>query len=178
MSMFPIATTGPMNGSTNTVTFNNIPPGFTHLQLRIFSRSSRTGANDDLIYARFNSDSGNNYSWHYLMGDGSSGSSSGFSPDNVSYFGFNPTASTTSNCFGTTVLDILDYNNTNKNKTIRSLSGYDLNGSGRVMLISGSWVSTSAITSIFMANYATGANWVAGTRFDLYGISTSNVTGA
>jgi hypothetical protein len=29
-----------------------------------------------------------------------------------------------------------------------------------------------------MANYATGANWAAGSRFDLYGITTSQTTGA
>jgi hypothetical protein len=175
--MIWIASSGTMTGSTNTVTFSSIPAGFNHLQIRISSRSTRSSA-DDLIYARFNSDSGNNYSWHYLQGDGASVTSSGFSPDNTIYVGFNPAASSTANCFGTTVLDILDYANTSKNKTTRSLSGYDLNGSGKSMLISSAWYSTSAITSIFMANYATGANWAAGSRFDLYGITTSQVTGA
>jgi hypothetical protein len=177
MSIVFIASSGTMSGSTNTVTFSNIPTGFTHLQLRISSRSTRSST-DDLIYARFNSDSTNSYSWHYLQGDGASVSVSGFSPDNVIYVGYNPAASSTANCFGTTVLDILDYANTSKNKTTRSLSGYDLNGSGKSMFISSAWYSTSAITSIFMANYATGANWAAGSRFDLYGITTSSVTGA
>jgi hypothetical protein len=177
MSMHWIASSGVMTGSTNTVTFSSIPTGFTHLQIRVSSRSARSST-DDLIYARFNSDSTNNYSWHYLQGDGASATASGFGPDNVIYVGFNPAASATANCFGTTVLDILDYANTSKNKTTRSLSSYDLNGSGKSMFISSAWYSTNAITSIFMANYATGANWAAGSRFDLYGITTSSVTGA
>jgi hypothetical protein len=42
----------------------------------------------------------------------------------------------------------LDYTNTNKNKTARSLWGYDANGSGYVGLYSGLWRNTSAINRI------------------------------
>jgi hypothetical protein len=54
---------------------------------------------------------------------------------------------------GASILDILDYANTNKYKTIRLLAGVDVNGTvatfgGVVGLTSGLWQNTNAITSI------------------------------
>jgi hypothetical protein len=46
------------------------------------------------------------------------------------------------------ILDILDYADTNKFKTTRSLTGFDRNGAGSVSFNSGNWRSGSAITSI------------------------------
>jgi hypothetical protein len=65
--------------------------------------------------------------------------------------------------------------NTSKNKVSRSLGGFDTNGAGRVVLYSGLYLSTVAINQI---QIATDGNLVAGTRCDLYGITTSQVTGA
>ena len=52
------------------------------------------------------------------------------------------------NTFGTMVLDIIDYTNTNKYKTVRNLFGKDLNGSGAVALASSLWSSTAAVNRI------------------------------
>jgi hypothetical protein len=65
-------------------------------------------------------------------------------------------------------MDILDYANTNKFKTTRTLTGSDLNGSGVVSLDSGSWRSTSAITSITFTARANLINTYS--SFALYGI--------
>jgi hypothetical protein len=76
--------------------------------------------------------------------------------------------------FGSLIMDILDYANTNKYKTTRGIIGFDTNGTvagygGRVGLISGNWRSTSAITSItFTVDNA--ANYSANSKFSLYGI--------
>jgi hypothetical protein len=157
------------SGSTNLIEFTSIPSTYAHLQVRIFSRSARSAA-DDTVYIRLNSDSSSSYSWHRLRGDGSSASAGGYYPDGIMFAGATPGASATSGIFGTSVVDILDYKNTSKNKTIRSLGGYDANGSGMVELYSGSWNSTAAVTSLTFANYASGNNFVAGTIFALYGI--------
>lgn len=175
--MIPIATSGVLSGSTNSVTFSSIPSTFTHLQLRVFARSAQS-ATTDTIYFRFNSDSGNNYSRHLLSGDGASATSTGYYPENVVFVGTIPAATSTSSVFGSYVLDILDYTNTNKNKVVRSSGGYDANGSGILDFRSANWNSTNAITTIALANYTAGANFVAGTRFDLYGITNSPATGA
>jgi hypothetical protein len=66
------------------------------------------------------------------------------------------------------VIDILDYANTNKYKTTRTLGGFDANGSGEQGLFSGLWMSATAVTSIDLI--ATSGNWTTDTRFALYGI--------
>ena len=64
--------------------------------------------------------------------------------------------------------------NTNKYKTTRALSGFDVNGTvsgfgGRVGLTSGNWRSTSAITSVtFTVDNA--ANFSVNSKFALYGV--------
>jgi hypothetical protein len=74
----------------------------------------------------------------------------------------------TASVFGAGVIDILDYANTSKYKTIRTLSGWDKNGGGNVGLSSGLWLSTSAISSIVIGSQT--GNLVTNTQFALYGI--------
>jgi hypothetical protein len=69
---------------------------------------------------------------------------------------------------GAGIIDILDYANTNKYKTARSLRGYDANGSGNMSLISGLWMNTAAISNITLT--ARGGSVDQYTTFALYGI--------
>jgi hypothetical protein len=115
-----------------------------------------------------NSDTASNYSQHQLAGSGSAASAEGFSSQSSMYTGLYPAASSTANIFGTAIIDILDYKDTNKYKTIRTLSGSDLNGSGYIVLRSGSWRSTSAVTSIQLPIGA--GNYAVGSVFELFGI--------
>jgi hypothetical protein len=71
--------------------------------------------------------------------------------------------------FGVLVLDILDYANTSKTKTTRTLMGYDKNGAGKVTLTSGLWNNTSAISSISIVP-KDGSSWAEYSSFALYGI--------
>lgn len=157
------------SGSTSSITFSSIPSTYKHLQLRILSRSAYAAATDQ-IYMRLNSDSGTNYSWHYLRGDGASATASGYASDNIIYAATTPAASASASIFGVSIIDILDYGNTNKNKTVRILDGYDANGSGIVELRSSGWYSTSAISTILLANYMAGSNFASGSSFALYGV--------
>jgi hypothetical protein len=75
----------------------------------------------------------------------------------------------TSGIFGAFVLDILDYADTNKYKTIRCLSGDDRNGSGDIVFTSGNWRNTAAINYIRI--YIASINFVTGTQFALYGVN-------
>ena len=170
MSMFPIATANPTTGG---VTFTSIPQTFTHLQLRIFSRSSSGGAGQS-ISGSFNSDGGSNYAYHLLGGDGGSTFSSSAATQTNVYFGWSAGTTNTSNVFSNCIVDILDYANTNKYKTVKTLTGIDSNGSGLVGMWSSVWMSTAAITSILLNpnNFATGST------VQLYGIQSSPRTGA
>ena len=177
MSMFPIASTI-STGSTALFSFTNIPQTFTHLQVRVFGRTTYTGSEN--LFMRFNSTT-YSFAGHHLNGNGSTANSSGYT--GVSYMDLNsvPNSAQSSSIFGNYVIDILDYANTNKNKTIRCIGGWDGNGSGIVELTSGLLPTTSALTEITQlgGTAAGGSNvWAAGSRADLYGISTSGVTGA
>ena len=153
--------------------FSNIPQTFTHLELRIFARSTETGSVVNM-YGRFNADGSAIYGGHTLAGDGSGASSGSYLAYDAWEVGAFPAASSTANVFGVSVIQILDYTNTNKFKTVRNLIGADFNGSGNVSLRSALWRSTAAISSI---NF-TYPPLASGSRFDLYGITSSQVTGA
>ena len=134
------------SGGVANFSFTSISQSYSHLQMRILVGST-TG---DSFYFQFNTDTGNNYMFHRLMGNGTTATAgaSGTSTNVIaigSGTGF-PSATST---YGAAVLDILDYTSTNKNKTVRTLSGYDANGTGGISLDSGLWFATpAAITSI------------------------------
>jgi hypothetical protein len=72
--------------------------------------------------------------------------------------------------FGVTILDILDYANTNKYKTTRNLAGVDSNDTnGKISFESGSWRSTSAVSTITLIS-GTGSDFLQYSSFALYGI--------
>ena len=175
MSMYPIASQTVGAGGASSITFSSIPSTFTHLQVRILARSTTAGANAIYNFSAFNSDGGSNYSYHTLQGDGSSAFAGGYATQTNMQFRDLPGATATANAFGVAIVDILDYANTSKYKTLRYLGGYDVNGSGLVGIDSGLWQSTSAINTFTINTYSNFAQY---STFQLYGITTSNVTGA
>ena len=153
-----IATINP--AGTSTLTFSSIPSTYKHLQVRITAAAS-----DGLQggYMQFNGTSTPYYT-HYIGGNGSTVSAGGLS-NNFIYSYFYGVGSS----FAASIIDIFDYTSTTKNKTTRSLVGFDNNGSGTVQLYSGLWYPTpTAITSITFNSVA--ANFSTGTQFALYGI--------
>jgi hypothetical protein len=171
--MYPIASaTG--NGNS-ALYFNSIPQTFAHLQIRVFGRSNAAGSTQAALYTNMNAGGFTNAN-HYLYGTGSSAVSANNTGLPYLYFGsVFPGAASAANIYGCVIIDILDYTNTNKNKVFRVTAGNDQNGSGVVQLGSGLIISTAAITSTFID---TEGNLTTGSRVDLYGISTSGVTGA
>lgn len=160
-----IATTTVGSGGTASITFSSIPSTYQHLQLRAISKNA---SSSNFAAMRFNSDSGSNYSAHYLDGDGASVTAGGSSNYDRSYFGYTSTSSQT-NIFGASIVDILDYKDTNKFKTVRILTGVDINGAGGyVELSSSSWRSTSAITDINI--FFSSTNFAQYSQIALYGI--------
>ena len=175
MTMTFIASATPTSG--NQVTFSSIPQTFTHLQLRVFGRGTTSFADGLTLYLRFNSDAGTNYAHHQLFGNGTSPFSTGnISTNNMDASQVFADSSASANIYGVTITDILDYTNTNKNKTIRTIGGWDGNsGRGRATLASGHWRNTNAVTAV---DCIIDGGWVAGSRLDLYGIGVSEQTGA
>jgi hypothetical protein len=159
-----IATTTVGSGGASSITFSSIPQTYSHLQIRAISRSGTTGESGMIT---FNGDTGGNYSRHYLIGNGTSAlSGSQTSASNIDIFYINSSTSTAS-IFAANILDILDYTNTNKYKTVKLLAGMSQGGSGACGLYSGAWRSTSAITSITITPSSSLAQY---SSFALYGI--------
>lgn len=156
-----IATVTVGSGGTSTVTFTSIPQTYTHLQLRVYTGTS-TLNNSGAVY--FNNDTTDaNYGQHNVQGNGTSAAS-----------GYNGGAwlinfSGNSTYFSSSVIDILDYTNTNKFTTSRALNGYDANGSGGVDLVSTLWRNTAAISRIDIKTNSA-ATFVQYSSFALYGI--------
>jgi hypothetical protein len=151
----------------SSITFSDIPQGYKHLQIRWIARQDTAGQGDSEFQARFNSDSGANYKYHAIFGDGTTAYASA---GGNTFFaaGRGVSASIASNIYGVSVMDILDYTDTNKNKVTRILSGWDANGSGYMFLYSGLWVNTNAVTSITLLGDT--GSFIQNSQFALYGI--------
>lgn len=161
-----IATTTVGVGGALSITFSSIPSTYTHLQIRGINKDTGVGSGFQVLGVQFNGDTGSNYSLHRLTGNGTAAAAGAGSNTTTFYTG--TTVLNTANTYGGFILDILDYANTNKYKTARSLDGSDGNGSGEISLRSGSWRSTSAITSITLTT--TGTLIAQYSSFALYGI--------
>jgi hypothetical protein len=165
-AMFPLQVITVGATAVSNVTFTNIPSTYSHLQVRLISRNSTT--DNTTIYMQFNNDTATNYNFHLLYGTGSAaGAAAGTSSAQIE-IGEQPNGA---NIFNASVIDILDYKDTNKYKTIRALGGFDSNGDGRIILRSGAWRSTSAISSIKFT-LQTG-NFTQYSQFAIYGVKSA-----
>jgi hypothetical protein len=165
-----IATVTVGSGGAADVTFSSIPSTYTHLQIRGIGRSTaaQNFAGLRMQVGNGSIDTASNYSAHVLYGDGSSAAATGSANASQMTIGVVSAANDTASSFAGLVLDLLDYANTNKYKTTRSLGSVDLNGSGAVEYHSSAWRSTSAITTVKL--FATAGNFAQYSSFALYGI--------
>jgi hypothetical protein len=151
-----------LSATTASITFAGIPANYKHLQIRLLALSA-TSAQGDL---QLNSDTGNNYAAHLLEGNGATPSASA-GTSRADVFSVVRLAGTSSNV-AASVIDILDYANTNKYKTIRHFRGFDSNGAGNIGLGSGLWMNTSAISSLTIT--ARAGTFTQYSSFALYGV--------
>lgn len=158
-----------LSASTNPITFAGIPSTYKHLQLRSLAKDTSTSTGASGIAIRFNSDSSSSYTYHYLSGDGTNASATaGTSQTYANSNAASVLSGSNTSTYAASIIDILDYANTNKNKTVRTLAGVDLNGSGSISLSSDLWIKTEAINSITI--YAFSTSFAANSSFALYGV--------
>ena len=155
--------------TTSVVTFSSIPSTYKHLQIRITARSNVSANSQELSFT-YNGDTSGNYGRHILWGDGSSVNVDGRNgSDPANYLPWVMGNNATANIFGAMIVDILDYRNTSKTRTIAGISSADRNGAGFVALTSGHYNGTEAVSSINIVSQG-GNNYIAGTSIALYGI--------
>jgi hypothetical protein len=159
----PIATQT-LGSATSSVTFSSITGSYTDLVLII--NGSVTSGNPS-VWMRLNSDSGSNYSFTRVTGNGTSALSS---------FEVSQTKANIASAFGMTttyetnlVVQIMNYSNTTTNKTtITRANTPSLGTEASVNL----YRSTSAITAIEILN-SSATNFSTGSTFTLYGIKAA-----
>jgi hypothetical protein len=152
-----------LGSSASSVTFSSIPATFRDLVL--VSSVIHTGAGGNQM--RVNGDTGSNYPFVQMLGDGSattanSGTLSYFTP----FTNSNP--GTTSPVLGIT--EFIDYSATDKHKTmLMTNSSHGTTQSPMVAKIAARWANTAAITTILI--YPVSTTMAAGSTFALYGIA-------
>ena len=164
------------SGGIASVTFDGIPSGYEHLQIRALVRGNRTPVTYDNFSLRFNNDLANNYAAHVFYGDGRSSAVNAESSTsaNAIVAAQIPGSASLTNSFGVAIIDVLDYSSSIKNTTIRSLNGYESNTTGygsiysSICLISGGWYSTAPVTSITLV--PSNSPFQEFSHFALYGV--------
>lgn len=179
---FESIATASISGSSGEITFSNIPSGFQHLQIRSRARTSYDDTFNSILMVKmqFNSNTtSGDYYWHWLSAERDSGGTQSRGSNNSGIYGnvnavpgayASQNGSGISNVFAISVLDILDYKNTNKFKTTRLITGDSHNRVGNQFcgMWSGLWRNTSAITSIRL--FVDAGNFMTNSSFALYGI--------
>ena len=159
------------SGGSSNVEFTSISSDYAHLQIRGIAKWSDTSDDRQLMQVQFNSDTGSNYSRHLLGGNGSSAYVDGVA-STTARAGARLISSNASyaNMFTAYIIDILDYTNTNKYTTVRTLGGFDTNGGSFQEIVLGSflWQNTAAITTIKLLPGS--VNFAQYSQFALYGI--------
>ena len=166
---FDLLETQVLGSTAASVTFSSLDTlaaGYQHLQIRATIRDAVSFQNSASFRLRFNGDSGNNYAWHRLFGNGSS-VSSGAGTTQSGIFGDNAG----NGFYSGHVFDILDPFNTSKNTTARFINGYEAGSAKSISIHSGVWMNTAALSSIGI--FTEGFGFVTGSRFSLYGIKAA-----
>lgn len=173
---FELIQTINLTGNTTSVTFSSIPQTYKHLQFRIVARGATTLSEIGTrrIAVRFSSDPTNSYDSHELFGNGNQVFSQSASSQTYIWGGYSVGDGVASGIYSNTVLDILDYSLTTKNKTTRALSGNHAGTNGQnnnIAIQSGQRRSLGAVSIIeFFVEGAPTHGFRSGSRFSLYGI--------
>jgi len=157
----PIATTTLANSTTAEVTFSSIPATYTDLVL-VIAGKQQVATTVKLV---FNGDTGTNYSYTRMNGNGSSTASERYSNQNNLPIAYGGTERYS------IVTPIMNYSNTNAYKTLLSRSNP---ATTFTMAYVGLWRSTSAINSIkITTDNLSQTYFSSGSMLTLYGISAA-----
>ena len=147
-------------GSAGTITFSSISGSYTDLRIVLVGTAS-----GNTFALRFNGDSGTNYSYTQMNGNGSAVASSRVSHNSLIY-GWTSGTTNPAMCS----FDIFSYAGAT-NKTVLVVGSRDNVASGSVARVVNLWRNTAAITSIVVS--ANGGNMDSGTTATLYGIKAA-----
>jgi hypothetical protein len=147
-----------LSSTSTSVSFSSIGSGYRDLVVVCQTTSDSVQMN-----LRFNSDSGANYNRIIAQGDGTTASST--SSTNATALVLGGDASNQPSNPMLTIIQIMDYAQTDKHKTVLIRANQSATG---VSMTAGRWASTSAITEVILLS---GTNpFKVGSSFYLYGL--------
>jgi hypothetical protein len=155
-------------GGVASVTFSSIPNIYTDLLLKISARSTRADISD-IMYIRFNGDTGGNYNGKQIYADGAGVNSSGGADTAITFYANGD--SSTANIFGSAEIVIPNYLSSNfKSVSVDEVT--ENNGTYVAFILrAGIWSSTAAITSLSVTSNI--GIFKQHSTFTLYGISNA-----
>lgn len=174
----PIATYTVTSGTPTSYTFSSIPQTYTDLVL-IGAFAGQYPSNDrsqlGVQVGNGSVDTGSNYSYTYVRGNGTSASSSGGSALNqfsVATFPLGPSSSLQQNNI---IIHFMNYKNTStfKSAIVRTTAMNSSNNTPYTEFQVGLWRGTSAINTIKIKDYSDLYYFYPGTIFTLYGITAA-----
>jgi hypothetical protein len=161
-----------LTSTAGDIYFNSIPQTYTDLVLVARARIASGSAN--VMGYRLNSDSANNYSGTYLVGNGSSAASNRVSSDTFARVTNTIAVPDATDVFGLYIINFQNYTNTTTSKV--AISRGNTHGNGAYNGTEASitlWRKTpEAITSINIL-HAGGQVYAIGSTFTLYGIKAA-----
>lgn len=168
------------SGGTSSVSLTSIPSTYKHLQVRIFGQTNRGSVGRDAVNLEFNTDTAANYNSHGFYGDGSGiGVEANGTASNITLRNLGTTTAGSS-FFGTILVDVLDYTNIQKNKTVRFLGGVDVNGTvggaggtsgfGSGLYFGGTIGNAGNVISSIKFTPGSGTLFSQNSKFALYGV--------
>lgn len=158
-----------LDSASSSVVFGSLgdySTDYQHFQLRMAVRSNRSALSDS-AHIQLNGDTGTNYFWHALRGNGTSPESYSALSNSSMQAGLIPGNTNVTYNFEALVTDILDPFESKK-ATIKTHWGMFGSGENFVGLFSGFWNNTSSLTSITVL--CLNGSFLAGSRISLYGL--------
>jgi hypothetical protein len=159
-------TTSTLGSNANSVTFSSISGSYTDLLLVCSDLGAQSA---QTIYVQANSDTGSNYSFTWMNGNGGTAQSSRASNNSQGFVIGGSVAGLPATIGAMGILQIQNYSNTTTFKS--ALSRYGSGGAETQAAVS-TWRSTAAINSLKV--YASSGTLIlAGAKFTLYGIAAA-----
>lgn len=158
----PIASTT-LTSAAATITFNSIPSTYTDLVIIALMKNSGSGGD---FLARVNGDANANYSRTILGANKSSEYSARATSDTKLRFNYSEPITSDGNT--TYTIELINYSNTDINKTFISRAGKPNSSLSEIINV---WRNNVAITSIEF--YTDSTNFASGSTITLYGIAAA-----
>jgi hypothetical protein len=158
-----------------TVTFAAIPATYNHLLVKAVCRSL-SATETDTLFVAVNTDAAAHYEWEYVQGVGPTAGASVNAGSGFGLVGTVPGASASAGRAGIFDVDFLAYAHTVFHKTIKAVGGYTdaataTTDTAAIVQLT-TWRQTAAISQLdFSFAGGSGANFVTGSAFYLYGIT-------